>query len=152
MAGALLQVRKQTQQSFNIQRSTHQLPWWSAEHNTGWQELHDLSQKALLPLRREIQMIFQDPFASLNPRMTVQEILAEPLIIHRIGDKASRRQKVNEILLRVRLDPESASRFPHAFSERQDGADLRRHLRHRPGGSKKLYRQWCGDDYHGSPR
>ncbi|MEM9621628.1 MAG: ATP-binding cassette domain-containing protein [Pseudomonadota bacterium] len=84
-------------------------------HN-GWLDLHALSQKALLPLRREIQMIFQDPFASLNPRMTVQEILEEPLIIHGVGNKAERKDKVRNMLQRVHLDPAYAARFPHAFS------------------------------------
>ena len=82
----------------------------------GWQDLHSLSPKELLPLRREIQMIFQDPFASLNPRMTVQAILEEPLIIHGIGDKESRKQRVAAMLEKVQLEPSSASRFPHAFS------------------------------------
>lgn len=82
----------------------------------GWQDLHALPDRAMLPLRREIQMIFQDPFASLNPRMTVQEILEEPLIIHSLGDRASRRQRVMEMLARVQLEPGAASRFPHAFS------------------------------------
>ena len=82
----------------------------------GWQDLHKLNAKELLPLRREIQMIFQDPFASLNPRMTVQAILEEPLIIHRLGNSAWRKQRVAEILQRVQLDASAASRFPHAFS------------------------------------
>ena len=82
----------------------------------GWQILEELSAKALLPLRREIQMIFQDPFASLNPRMTVQAILEEPLIIHGLGDKSWRKQRVAEMLEKVQLDASSASRFPHAFS------------------------------------
>ena len=82
----------------------------------GWQNLEELSAKALLPLRREIQMIFQDPFASLNPRMTVQAILEEPLIIHGLGDKSWRKQRVAEMLEKVQLDASSASRFPHAFS------------------------------------
>ena len=82
----------------------------------GWHHLHSLSPKELLPLRREIQMIFQDPFASLNPRMTVQTILEEPLIIHGIGDKESRKQQVAKMLEKVQLDSSSASRFPHAFS------------------------------------
>ncbi len=82
----------------------------------GWKNLEELSAKALLPLRREIQMIFQDPFASLNPRMTVQAILEEPLIIHGLGDKSWRKQRVAEMLEKVQLDASSASRFPHAFS------------------------------------
>ncbi len=82
----------------------------------GWKNLHELPARKLLPLRREIQMIFQDPFASLNPRMTVQAILEEPLIIHRLGDKAWRRKRVADILQRVQLDASAATRFPHAFS------------------------------------
>lgn len=82
----------------------------------GWQNLNELPAKELLPLRREIQMIFQDPFASLNPRMTVQAILEEPLIIHGLGDKAWRKQRVIEMLQRVQLDASAATRFPHAFS------------------------------------
>ena len=82
----------------------------------GWQDLHALTARQLLPLRREIQMIFQDPFASLNPRMTVQAILEEPLIIHGLGDKAWRKQRVVEMLQKVQLDPDALARFPHAFS------------------------------------
>jgi ABC-type glutathione transport system ATPase component len=82
----------------------------------GWQNLHELTAKNLLPLRREIQMVFQDPFASLNPRMTVQAILEEPLIIHRLGDNAWRKNRVADILQRVQLDARVATRFPHAFS------------------------------------
>lgn len=82
----------------------------------GWRELHALSAKQLLPLRREIQMIFQDPFASLNPRMTVQEILEEPLIIHRLGDSGWRKERVISMLQKVQLDPDARARFPHAFS------------------------------------
>ena len=82
----------------------------------GVQELHTLSRKDLLPLRREIQMIFQDPFASLNPRMTVQSILEEPLIIHKLGDRIWRKQRVAEMLAMVQLDATAATRFPHAFS------------------------------------
>ena len=85
-------------------------------NSDGWHDIDSLSDKSLLPLRREIQMIFQDPFASLNPRMTVQEILEEPLVIHRLGNKAARRQRVMEMLQKVHLDSDSATRFPHAFS------------------------------------
>ncbi|MEM8498002.1 MAG: ATP-binding cassette domain-containing protein [Pseudomonadota bacterium] len=82
----------------------------------GWKNLDQLSSKDLLPLRREIQMIFQDPFASLNPRMTVQAILEEPLNIHKMGNSTWRKQRVAEMLQRVQLDASSAGRFPHAFS------------------------------------
>ncbi|MEM7079081.1 MAG: ATP-binding cassette domain-containing protein [Pseudomonadota bacterium] len=82
----------------------------------GWQRIDQLSDKALVPLRREMQMIFQDPFASLNPRMTVGQILEEPLIIHRLGDKATRRRTVLEMLDRVQMPHSVLSRYPHAFS------------------------------------
>ena len=67
-------------------------------------------------MRREMQMIFQDPFASLDPRLKVGAIVAEPLVIHRIGDRASRRKAVVELLETVGLDAEAAERYPHEFS------------------------------------
>jgi len=82
----------------------------------GLRELHKLSAREMLPLRREIQMIFQDPFASLNPRMTVKAILEEPLIIHGLGDKNWRRERVIDMLQKVHLGLDALSRFPHAFS------------------------------------
>ncbi|MGW4891830.1 ABC transporter ATP-binding protein [Kitasatospora sp. NPDC004240] len=66
--------------------------------------------------RREIQMVFQDPYSSLNPRMTVGRILAEPLIAHGLGDRATRAARVAELLERVGLDPAAADRRPGAFS------------------------------------
>ena len=79
-------------------------------------DLAKATPKQLLPLRREMQMIFQDPFSSLNPRMTVGDIVAEPLVIHGIGNRSERREKVTQILERCGLKPEHASRYPHAFS------------------------------------
>ena len=61
-------------------------------------------------------MIFQDPFASLNPRMTVGEIVAEPLLIHRIGSRSERQDKVVQMLERVGLEANHRNRYPHAFS------------------------------------
>ena len=75
-----------------------------------------LGQRALRALRREMQMIFQDPFASLDPRMRIGAIVAEPLVIHRIGDRASRRKAVVELLETVGLDAAAALRYPHEFS------------------------------------
>lgn len=67
-------------------------------------------------LRRQMQIIFQDPFASLNPRMTIGTILEEPLIIHRMGSRTERRRRVSELLRRVGLEADAAGRYPHEFS------------------------------------
>ena len=76
-----------------------------------------MSQRALRPLRRRMQMIFQDPYASLNPRMTVGTAIAEPLVIHGLAASASaREQRVAELLARVGLRPDAARRYPHEFS------------------------------------
>ena len=79
-------------------------------------DLCQLNQDQLKPLRKEMQMIFQDPFASLNPRMKVGEIVAEPLVIHEPESADSHRERVIDMLERVGLDRDSVSRFPHAFS------------------------------------
>jgi len=78
--------------------------------------LHDLSDNELIPYRQKIQYIFQDPFSSLNPRMTVFDILCEPLIIHDIGNNTYRREFVKELMGLVGLDPRFLSRYPHSFS------------------------------------
>ncbi len=75
-----------------------------------------LPRRQLKPLRRQMQMIFQDPFSSLNPRMTVHDIIAEPLLVNRIGSKQERRDRVEDLLMRVGLPPEFMNRYPHAFS------------------------------------
>ncbi|HTN42421.1 MAG TPA: ABC transporter ATP-binding protein [Nitrospiria bacterium] len=67
-------------------------------------------------LRREMQIIFQDPYASLNPRMTIGAALEEPLIVHRIGDRNGRRTRVRQLLEKVGLDPDVVNRYPHEFS------------------------------------
>ncbi|MDH4140143.1 MAG: dipeptide ABC transporter ATP-binding protein [Coriobacteriia bacterium] len=66
--------------------------------------------------RRNVQVIFQDPYASLNPRMTIREIVAEPLVIHGIGTREEQKKKVQELLEVVGLNPEHISRYPHEFS------------------------------------
>ncbi len=71
---------------------------------------------ALRAMRRRAQIVFQDPYASLNPRHTIAETLAEPLLVHGIGDAASRRARVAELLALVGLAPFHAERFPHEFS------------------------------------
>jgi peptide/nickel transport system ATP-binding protein len=79
-------------------------------------DLATLSGGALTPIRREIQMIFQDPFSSLNPRMTIAEIVGEPLVNFGIGSRSERSDRVAELLRLVGLRPEYMARFPHAFS------------------------------------
>jgi oligopeptide/dipeptide ABC transporter ATP-binding protein len=80
-------------------------------------ELTRMSQRELRPLRRNMQMIFQDPYASLNPRMTVGTAIAEPLVIHRLAASASERDhRVLELLARVGLRSDAARRYPHEFS------------------------------------
>ncbi|UYN94860.1 MAG: ABC transporter ATP-binding protein [Enhydrobacter sp.] len=75
-----------------------------------------LQGEELERFRRKLQFIFQDPFGSLNPRMTVYDILVEPLVIHRIGDDAYRREMVSELLEMVGLDRRHLNRYPHSFS------------------------------------
>jgi oligopeptide/dipeptide ABC transporter ATP-binding protein len=70
----------------------------------------------LRALRRDMQIVFQDPYASLNPRMTVASIVAEPLVVHGIGNRAERIDRVKELLRVVGLNPEHTNRYPHEFS------------------------------------
>ena len=79
-------------------------------------DIAGLSERAMQPYRRRAQMVFQDPFASLNPRMSVGEILAEPLAIHGIVPRRERSARVSELLLKVGLDQAAAQRYPHEFS------------------------------------
>jgi peptide/nickel transport system ATP-binding protein len=80
------------------------------------QSIGKLKPRALRPLRREMQMIFQDPYASLNPRKRVGTIIGDPLRIHGLGDRSERKAKVEELLGTVGLSPEHYNRFPHEFS------------------------------------
>ena len=75
-----------------------------------------ISQRKLRPLRRRMQTIFQDPYSSLNPRMTIGKIIEEPLIVHAVGDSKERVEHVKELLNIVGLSPESYSKYPHEFS------------------------------------
>jgi oligopeptide/dipeptide ABC transporter ATP-binding protein len=75
-----------------------------------------LSERDFRPFRRKVQLIFQDPYASLNPRMTIGDILAEPLMLHDIVPAARRRERVSELLAMVGLRPQLAARYPHEFS------------------------------------
>ncbi len=74
------------------------------------------SRERLRQARRDMQIVFQDPYSSLNPRMRVGDIVEEPLIIHRIGAKAERRARVGELFELVGLDPSQRARYPHQFS------------------------------------
>jgi oligopeptide transport system ATP-binding protein len=80
------------------------------------EELTRLPKARLKALRRQFQIIFQDPYSSLNPRMTVERILEEPFVIHGLGTKAERRAWVAELLHEVGLGPEHLERYPHEFS------------------------------------
>jgi len=75
-----------------------------------------LGAAEMLPYRRQMQMIYQDPYASLNPRMSAGEIVGEPLVIHRVGDAQERRDRVAHLFERVGLRPELMHVFPHEFS------------------------------------
>jgi ABC-type oligopeptide transport system ATPase subunit len=74
------------------------------------------STRRMREARRDMQIVFQDPYSSLNPRMRAQHIVEEPLIIHRLGDRASRRARVAELFRLVGLNPSQLDRYPHQFS------------------------------------
>ena len=79
-------------------------------------ELTNLSRNELRRMRREMQIVFQDPYASLNPRMTIGDIVSEPLVVHKIGDRNRRRRTVEELLEVVGFNPDFVNRYPHEFS------------------------------------
>jgi oligopeptide transport system ATP-binding protein len=79
-------------------------------------DITHLSQAALRPLRKQMQMIFQDPYASLDPRMTIGAAIDEPLVIHKLGDKRARAKRVLELLAKVGLRDDAAGRYPHEMS------------------------------------
>jgi peptide/nickel transport system ATP-binding protein/oligopeptide transport system ATP-binding protein len=80
------------------------------------QDITNFSRRRMRDVRRELQIVFQDPYASLNPRMTVREIVAEPLRVHNLYRGREGRGRVDELLRTVGLSPEHANRFPHEFS------------------------------------
>lgn len=92
------------------------VPPTSGEILLGGENISDKSGSRIRPVRRRMQMIFQDPYGSLNPRMTAQKIIEEPLVIHRIGNQSERADQVNVLLKMVGLDPGSRKRYPHEFS------------------------------------
>src|SRR5207248_2362807 len=79
-------------------------------------DVASVPRSSLRPLRREMQMIFQDPFSSLNPRMTLLDIVGEPLLVNGVGGREERIDRVAQLLRLVGLRPEFMRRFPHAFS------------------------------------
>lgn len=79
-------------------------------------DITHLSPKEMRPLRREMQIIFQDPYASLNPRMTIGSAIAEPLIVHKLVAKKKRRDRVVELLEMVGLNADAYDKYPHEFS------------------------------------
>jgi len=79
-------------------------------------DITNLNRRHMRPVRRDVQIVFQDPYASLNPRMTVREIVAEPLRIHGLYRGGEGRRRVEELLRTVGLSPEHGNRFPHEFS------------------------------------
>ena len=80
------------------------------------QDIGGLSKRELQPLRRQMQIVFQDPFSSLNPRIRVGEIVGEPLKVHKIGDAAEREERVATLFRLVGLRPEQRNNYPHQFS------------------------------------
>jgi oligopeptide/dipeptide ABC transporter ATP-binding protein len=79
-------------------------------------DLSQLKKKEMKRMRRRVQIVFQDPYASLNPRMTVQDSVGEPLDIHRLAKGEARKNRIEELLKLVGLNPNHMSRFPHEFS------------------------------------
>ncbi|BCH27545.1 ABC transporter ATP-binding protein [Mesorhizobium sp. L-8-3] len=82
----------------------------------GGRDVTRLGRDAMRPVRRSLQMVFQDPYASLDPRMSIADLVTEPLAIHSDMRRAERRERAVELLRRVGLDPDSLDRFPHQFS------------------------------------
>jgi oligopeptide transport system ATP-binding protein len=80
------------------------------------EELTELKGEGLRRMRRRMQLVFQDPHSSLDPRMTVGDIVGEPLVIHKVGSRRDRRNRVRELLDTVGFDPTFTNRYPHEFS------------------------------------
>jgi oligopeptide/dipeptide ABC transporter ATP-binding protein len=89
---------------------------WYRKGNGERVEISHFSQKEMKPLRREMRMIFQDPFSSLNPRLTVKDIIGEPLAIHGVARGKEMEDRVAELMRAVGLDPAYMRRYPHEFS------------------------------------
>ena len=89
---------------------------WYRRENGERVNVAEISQKEMKPLRREMRMIFQDPFSSLNPRLTVKDIIGEPLVIHGIAKGRALEDRVAELMKSVGLSPAYMQRYPHEFS------------------------------------
>jgi oligopeptide/dipeptide ABC transporter ATP-binding protein len=90
--------------------------WFQPPDGDSRVDLASIEPKAMKPLRRHIQMVFQDPFASLNPRMTIREILAEPLVVNKVARGRELEERVRELIELVGLKLQHLNRYPHAFS------------------------------------
>jgi peptide/nickel transport system ATP-binding protein len=88
----------------------------SGEVRFGGEDVLAFSRSRMRQARRDMQIVFQDPYSSLNPRMRARQIVEEPLVIHGLGDRAARRTRVRELFALVGLDPAHLERFPHEFS------------------------------------
>src|ERR1700722_1837645 len=95
------------------------IPVTSGTVNFDGDDITNLSRRKMIPYRREIQMIFQDPYGSLNPRRRVGAIIGDPFAIHKTVTGAERKRKVQELMERVGLNPEHFNRFPAEFSDGQ---------------------------------
>ncbi len=89
---------------------------WYNRKEGKWIDLANITQKQMKPLRREMRMIFQDPFSSLNPRLTVKDIISEPLEIHNVAHGKEAELRVAELMKAVGLNPAYMRRYPHEFS------------------------------------
>jgi oligopeptide/dipeptide ABC transporter ATP-binding protein len=89
---------------------------WYRKTNGERIDIAAISQQEMKPLRREMRMIFQDPFSSLNPRLPVKDIIGEPLIIHKVASGRALEDRVAELMTEVGLDPNYMRRYPHEFS------------------------------------
>ena len=79
-------------------------------------DIYKMKYRELVNIRRQMQVIFQDPYDSLNPRLSVEELVAEPLIVHRYGNRARRRERIEELFHQVGLPPQLMTRYPHQLS------------------------------------
>jgi oligopeptide/dipeptide ABC transporter ATP-binding protein len=89
---------------------------WYRKQNGERVNVAQISQKEMKPLRREMRMVFQDPFSSLNPRLTVKDIIGEPLLIHGVAKGREMEERVGDLMTAVGLDPNYMRRYPHEFS------------------------------------